>query len=132
MLPRNRPMKKGRRQFLKNTSIAAIAAVVTPKSVMGDTLKPTEKEGSTCNPTTLDFYGQGPFYTPNAPTLVNDFRVGLNFGIGLNLNRLGVDLRYERGFSDNEATLISNNIISPNGRLDTRPEQLILSLSYRL
>mgnify|MGYP000435533502 CR=1 FL=1 len=71
MLPRNRPMKKGRRQFLKNTSIAAIAAVVTPKSVMGDTLKPTEKEGSTCNPTTLDFYGQGPFYTPNAPTLVN-------------------------------------------------------------
>jgi len=62
----------------------------------------------------------------------NDFSVGLNFGIGLNLNRLGIDLRYERGFSDNEATFISNNIISPNDRLDTRPEQLILSLSYKL
>src|SRR5690606_22710844 len=33
----------------------------------------------------------------------NDFSVGLNFGIGVNLNKLGIDLRYERGFSDNEA-----------------------------
>ncbi len=62
----------------------------------------------------------------------NDFSVGLNFGIGLNLNRLGVDLRYERGFSDNEATFIDNNNVISLDRLDTRPEQLILSLSYRL
>jgi len=62
----------------------------------------------------------------------NDFSVGLNFGIGLNLNRLGIDLRYERGFSDNEATFIDNNNIISLDRLDTRPEQLILSLSYKL
>ena len=62
----------------------------------------------------------------------NDFSVGLNFGIGLNLNRLGIDLRYERGFSDNEATFIDNNNVISLDRLDTRPEQLILSLSYRL
>ena len=62
----------------------------------------------------------------------NDFSVGLNFGIGLNLNRLGIDLRYERGFSDNEATFIDNNNVISLDRLDTRPEQLILSLSYKL
>ena len=65
--------------------------------------------------------------------LENDFSVGLNFGIGLNINQLGIDLRYERGFNTNEATIITNNtnIVSPD-RLDTRPEQLILSLSYKL
>lgn len=60
-----------------------------------------------------------------------DFSAGLTFGIGLNLNKLGIDLRYERGFSDNEATFINNNITTAD-RLDTRPEQLILSLSYKL
>lgn len=61
----------------------------------------------------------------------NDFSVGLNFGIGLNFNKLGIDLRYERGFSDNEATFLGNNGINVN-RLDTRPDQLILSLSLLL
>ncbi len=65
--------------------------------------------------------------------LEDDFSVGLNFGIGLNIDQLGIDLRYERGFNSNEATIIANNtnVVSPD-RLDTRPEQLILSLSYKL
>jgi hypothetical protein len=61
----------------------------------------------------------------------SDFSVGLNFGIGLNFKKLGIDLRYERGFSDNEATFLGNNGINTN-RLDTRPNQLILSLSLLL
>lgn len=61
----------------------------------------------------------------------NDFSVGLNFGIALNLNKIGIDLRYERGFSKNEATFLQNNSINPD-RLDTRPDQLILSLSLIL
>lgn len=61
----------------------------------------------------------------------NDFSVGLNFGIGLNLNKIGIDLRYERGFSDNEANFLDNNGINTS-RLDTRPDQLILSLSVAL
>ncbi|WP_456237554.1 outer membrane beta-barrel protein [Flavisericum labens] len=61
----------------------------------------------------------------------NDFTVGLNFGIGLNFKKLGIDLRYERGFSDNEATFINSNL-NTNNRLDTRPDQLILSLSLLL
>lgn len=64
--------------------------------------------------------------------LENDFSVGLHFGIGLNINQLGLDLRYERGFNNNEATVITNNTTIAADRLDTRPEQLILSLSYKL
>lgn len=61
----------------------------------------------------------------------NDISVGLNFGIGLNLNKIGIDLRYERGFSANEAQFLSNNEIDISS-LDTRPDQLILSLSVDL
>ncbi|WP_027138908.1 outer membrane beta-barrel protein [Gaetbulibacter saemankumensis] len=61
-----------------------------------------------------------------------DFTVGLNFGIGFSLNKLGIDLRYERGFTENEVTFINSNIISTESRIDTRPDQLILSLSLIL
>lgn len=69
----------------------------------------------------------------NINTIDNEFSVGLNFGIGLNLNKIGIDLRYERGFSNNEANFIDNNV-GPNviSRIDTRPDQLILSLSVAL
>lgn len=60
-----------------------------------------------------------------------DLSVGLNFGIGLNLNKIGIDVRYERGFSNNEANFLNNNNIDTS-RLDTRPDQLILSLSLIL
>ncbi|TXE05492.1 PorT family protein [Gelidibacter salicanalis] len=62
----------------------------------------------------------------------NDFSVGLNFGVGANFNGFGVDLRYERGFSKNEGTFIDNSVGVPPSRIDTRPDQLILSLSIAL
>lgn len=63
----------------------------------------------------------------------DDFSVGLNFGIRLNFDKIGIDLRYERGFNDNEATFINNNIgVGTASRIDTRPDQLILSLSIAL
>ncbi|MGV8946708.1 MAG: outer membrane beta-barrel protein [Lutibacter sp.] len=61
----------------------------------------------------------------------NDFTVGFNFGAAVELGRLGLDLRYERGFNSNEATFIDNNT-SNSYRLDSRPEQIIFSLSYSL
>jgi hypothetical protein len=60
-----------------------------------------------------------------------DFTVGLNFGVGINFKKLGIDLRYERGLSKNEASFINENIINTS-RIDTRPNQLILSLSLLL
>lgn len=63
----------------------------------------------------------------------NDITVGLNVGLGVSLGRLGVDVRYERGFSDNEASFINSNITElSNGSIDTRPDQIILSLSVAL
>lgn len=63
----------------------------------------------------------------------NDFSVGMNIGAGVNLGKLGIDLRYERGFSDNEATFVNtNNTNLGASRIDTRPDQLILSLSLAL
>lgn len=62
----------------------------------------------------------------------NDFSVGLHIGAGVNLGKLGVDLRYERGFSENEAKFVNTNITTlPDSRVDTRPDQLILSLSVK-
>lgn len=61
----------------------------------------------------------------------DDFSVGLNFGVGFNFKKVGIDLRYERGFTENEGTFIGNNGID-NSRLDTRPDQLILSLAIIL
>ena len=66
-------------------------------------------------------------------TIENDFSVGVHIGAGVSLGKLGIDLRYERGFSDNEAKFVNTNVTSlPDSRLDTRPEQLILSLSLKL
>jgi len=62
----------------------------------------------------------------------NDFTVGFNLGAGVNLGKFGVDLRYERGFTENEISFINSNIINVNDRVDTRPDQLILSFSLNL
>ncbi len=63
----------------------------------------------------------------------NDFTVGLNIGAGVNLGKLGIDLRYERGFSENEVNFIDTSGGIPiNDRIDTRPDQLILSLSLKI
>ncbi len=63
----------------------------------------------------------------------NDFTVGMQIGAGVSLGKLGIDLRYERGFSNNEAEFINTNITAiPPSRIDTRPDQLILGLSLKL
>ncbi|WP_222983686.1 outer membrane beta-barrel protein [Flagellimonas meishanensis] len=62
----------------------------------------------------------------------SDFTVGLNAGVGVNLGKVGLDVRYERGFSENEAEFIGNNITDISGRVDSRPSQVIFSLSLKL
>lgn len=63
----------------------------------------------------------------------NDFTVGLNLGAGVNLGKFGIDVRYERGLNENEINFINTNITNLNGdRVDTRPDQIILSLSLKI
>jgi hypothetical protein len=61
----------------------------------------------------------------------NDWSVGAQFGVGVNLGNLGIDVRYERGFNDNEISFIRNNIAA-QGTLDARPEQIIFAISLNL
>ena len=62
-------------------------------------------------------------------SIKNEFTVGLNIGVSVELGKLGIDVRYERGLSSNEARWTK---ASETFTLDTRPEQIIFSLSYRL
>lgn len=80
----------------------------------------------------LQYILDSDFEDANIESIKSDFTMGLNFGIALNLTKVGIDLRYERGFSKNEATIIANNTSANVGKLDTRPEQLILSVSVKL
>ena len=58
----------------------------------------------------------------------NEFSVGFQIGGGLNLGNLGIDIRYERGLSPNYLDIQEVEGV----RLDTRPTQIILGLSYKL
>lgn len=62
----------------------------------------------------------------------NDFTVGLNLGIGVNLGRLGLDVRWVRGFSENEAEIVTDNTNLDYGRIDSRPNQFVFSASLKL
>lgn len=58
----------------------------------------------------------------------SEFTIGLQAGVGLNFERFGIDVRYERGFTENEAILTG----VPDARVDTRPEQFIIGFSVKL
>ncbi len=57
----------------------------------------------------------------------NDITIGYQLGAGLNIGRLGFDLRYENAFSENTAFV---ETASERFSLDSRPSQWILSASY--
>ena len=59
----------------------------------------------------------------------NEFSIGVNIGASIEFGRFGIDVRYERGLSSNEAEWTN---AGEKFRLDSRPEQLIVGLSYSL
>ncbi|PNW25927.1 outer membrane beta-barrel protein [Formosa algae] len=60
-----------------------------------------------------------------------DITTGLNFGIAFNFSRIGIDLRYERGLEDYELLYLTNSGLDVV-TINSRPEQLILSVSLKL
>ena len=54
------------------------------------------------------------------------------FGLELNIKRIIISARYERGFTDNEALIIDSKGNSGPGHVHIRPKQYILSLLYNL
>jgi len=63
---------KNRREFLKNTALTAIGAGILSKSVGTKKQNASEIDAVMCNKTTVDFYGEGPFYTDNPPMIDNN------------------------------------------------------------
>lgn len=62
-----------RRQFLRNTSLAALSLGILPNSSEATTSNSASKKSLlTCDKTTLDYYGEGPFYTDNPPMIENN------------------------------------------------------------
>lgn len=61
---------KGRRSFLRNASLAALSVTALTKVSSAKSLDTNISGG--CNPTTPDYYGQGPFYTANPPDILNN------------------------------------------------------------
>lgn len=59
-----------RRKFLKNSSLLALSAGLIPSLLKAES-SPNPSDPQACDTTTIDFYGEGPFYTANAPTLQN-------------------------------------------------------------
>ncbi|MER3328704.1 MAG: twin-arginine translocation signal domain-containing protein, partial [Candidatus Kapaibacterium sp.] len=55
-----------RRQFLKNTTLAGIALSTLSNNPKASAEEPKETNQA-CEVTTLDYYGEGPFYTDNPP-----------------------------------------------------------------
>ncbi|WP_029037733.1 outer membrane beta-barrel protein [Salinimicrobium xinjiangense] len=62
----------------------------------------------------------------------NEFTVGAQFGVGIKLGSIGLDVRYERALKENEATVLDLSGGEGLQRVDTRPNQLIFSLSVKL
>ena len=60
-----------RRQFLRNTAITTLGVGLLPGIVKSNPDLPPA-EGKACNPVTLDYYGEGPFYTANAPVITDN------------------------------------------------------------
>lgn len=60
-----------------------------------------------------------------------EFSLGIQLGFGLEFGRLGVDVRWERSLSAAETTFVDNTINS-NVNFDTRVNQIIFGLAYRL
>lgn len=59
-----------RRKFLKNSGLLALSAGLIPSLLKSEPSKGLV-DPQACDQTTLDFYGEGPFYTANAPILQN-------------------------------------------------------------
>lgn len=60
-----------------------------------------------------------------------EFTVGAQLGVGIQIGNFGADVRYERGLKENEAEAL-NLDNSERVRVDSRPSQIIFSVSLSL
>lgn len=76
----------------------------------------------------LDNKLEGPSF--NISEVDDEITMGYQLGAGINLGRLGIDLRYESAFKENNA--FGDAAADNNFKIDSRPSQWILGISYNL
>ena len=80
----------------------------------------------------LQYILENEFQDLSLDDLEKEFTIGAQLGAGVQLGSVGVDVRYERGLTKNEAEVL--NLDNPQGirRVDSRANQFIVSLSINL
>lgn len=71
------------------------------------------------------------FSVTNSEISTDDFTVGLNLGAGVALGNFGLEIRWEKGLTQDDKAKILN-YGTGNFEIDNRPNQLIFSLNYKL
>ena len=61
--------------------------------------------------------------------VTNNATLGIHFGVRAHFGKLGVDIRYDRGITEEESTILSSNNLNV-GTIDNRPNLLSLGISY--
>lgn len=70
---------KARRQFLKNLSLASLSAGLFPAVAQANQgIAGVSQASSDCFITTLDYFGEGPFYTQDPPVMQDNMLAGPN------------------------------------------------------
>jgi protocatechuate 3,4-dioxygenase beta subunit len=74
----NEKNSKNRRQFLKNVSLGTLGLSLSPLLGKAKSAENTNfQRKDACDATTLDYYGEGPFYTANPP-IISDNQLAKN------------------------------------------------------
>ena len=79
----------------------------------------------------LQYVLSSEFAGVNTASSLKDITVGANIGLGISLNKINIDLRYERGLTEKEMRFLTQKVYK-EARIDTRQDQLILSLLLEL
>jgi len=72
------------------------------------------------------------FSVTNTDVTYDDFTTGLHLGVGVEFDRVALDIRWEKGLAESEVSIINSEFVNENFTLDNRPNQLVLSLHYTL
>lgn len=62
----------------------------------------------------------------------DEITTGLHLGLGLDLGQVKLDVRWEKGLSEQTLEIINSEFVNENFQLDHRPNQILVSLFVKL
>lgn len=80
----------------------------------------------------FEFIRNVDFNNINVEDLKNDYRVGLQFGLGIKFSRFEIDIRAERGFEKNEINYMEETVGTKNQFITSQGKLYLLALSFYL